>query len=159
MKYHRLSRYKIKRIILCFAEDITASSASKILRINQNTIKSRLESELFRLLDKSPTGTDLIKIPSPFFYLWLYDVWDTRMPAFVETSQSKYFRKLQMFLLWDTLEEVWNIIGFTNIGGVIYVNRMSDVNLLRTPKIFHGGKLHQNSGFGEIFCKIFSRLW
>lgn len=40
MKYHRLSRYKIKRIILCFAEDITASSASKILRINRNTINA-----------------------------------------------------------------------------------------------------------------------
>ena len=38
MKYHRLSRYKIRRIILCFAEDITASSASKILHINWNTI-------------------------------------------------------------------------------------------------------------------------
>ena len=37
MKYHRLSRYKIKRIILCFSEDITASSASKILHINRNT--------------------------------------------------------------------------------------------------------------------------
>ena len=40
MKYHRLSRYKIKRIILCFAEDITASSASEILHINRNTIKA-----------------------------------------------------------------------------------------------------------------------
>ena len=40
MKYHRLSRYKIKRIILCFAEDITASSASKILHINRNTINA-----------------------------------------------------------------------------------------------------------------------
>ena len=40
MKYHRLSRYKIKRIIFCFAEDITASSASKILHINRNTINA-----------------------------------------------------------------------------------------------------------------------
>ena len=40
MKYRRLSRYKIKRIILCFAEDITASSASKILHINRNTINA-----------------------------------------------------------------------------------------------------------------------
>ena len=37
MKYHRLSRYKIRKIILCFTEDITASSASKILHINRNT--------------------------------------------------------------------------------------------------------------------------
>ena len=40
MKYHRLSRHKIKKIILCFAEDITASSASKILHINRNTINA-----------------------------------------------------------------------------------------------------------------------
>ena len=40
MKYHRLSRYKIKRIILCFTEDITASSASKILHTNRNTTKA-----------------------------------------------------------------------------------------------------------------------
>ena len=40
MKYHRLSRYKIKRIILYFTEDITASSASKILHINRNTTKA-----------------------------------------------------------------------------------------------------------------------
>ncbi len=40
MKYHRLSRYKIKRIIFCFSEDITASSASKILHINRNTINA-----------------------------------------------------------------------------------------------------------------------
>ena len=40
MKHHGLSRYKIKRIILCFAEDITATSASKILHINRNTINA-----------------------------------------------------------------------------------------------------------------------
>ena len=40
MNYHRLSRYKIRKIILCFSEDITASSASKILHINRNTINA-----------------------------------------------------------------------------------------------------------------------
>ena len=40
MKYHRLSRHKIRKIILCFSEDITASSASKILHINRNTINA-----------------------------------------------------------------------------------------------------------------------
>ena len=40
MKYQRLSRFKIKKIIFCFAEDITASSASKILHINRNTINA-----------------------------------------------------------------------------------------------------------------------
>ena len=40
MKNQRLSRFKIKKIIFCFAEDITASSASKILHINRNTINA-----------------------------------------------------------------------------------------------------------------------
>ena len=40
MKYSRLSRYKIRKIILCFADDITASSASKILQINRNAISA-----------------------------------------------------------------------------------------------------------------------
>jgi transposase-like protein len=38
LKYSRLSAYKVNGIILCFCEDINASSASKLLRINRNTI-------------------------------------------------------------------------------------------------------------------------
>ncbi|NCB49486.1 MAG: IS1595 family transposase [Alphaproteobacteria bacterium] len=38
IKFSRLSSYKIGRIILYFCEDITASSASKILNLNRNTI-------------------------------------------------------------------------------------------------------------------------
>ena len=40
MKYNRLIRYKIKKIIVCFSEDITTTSASKVLSINRNTINS-----------------------------------------------------------------------------------------------------------------------
>ena len=40
MKYSRLSKYNIKKIISCFSEDITASSAAKILKINRNTINA-----------------------------------------------------------------------------------------------------------------------
>ena len=40
MKYSRLSEYRIKKIIECFSEDITASLAAKILRINRNTINA-----------------------------------------------------------------------------------------------------------------------
>jgi transposase-like protein len=38
IKFSRLSSYKIRRIILCFCEDITANSASKLLNINRNTV-------------------------------------------------------------------------------------------------------------------------
>ena len=40
MRYSRLSRYKIKKIIECFGEDITASSASKILELNRKTVNA-----------------------------------------------------------------------------------------------------------------------
>lgn len=38
MKFSRLSVFKIRKLILCFCEDLTASSASKILQLNRNTI-------------------------------------------------------------------------------------------------------------------------
>ena len=40
MKYHRISNYKIKKIIKCFAEDLTATSTSNLLGINRNTINA-----------------------------------------------------------------------------------------------------------------------
>ena len=40
IKYRRLSRYKIRKIILYFTGDITASFVSKILHINRKTINA-----------------------------------------------------------------------------------------------------------------------
>ena len=40
MRYSRLSGYKIKKIIECFSEDITASSSAKILKLNRKTVNS-----------------------------------------------------------------------------------------------------------------------
>jgi transposase-like protein len=40
MRYSRLSVKKINKIILCFAEDITASSAARIVGVNRNTINA-----------------------------------------------------------------------------------------------------------------------
>jgi transposase len=40
MKYRRLSNYKIKKILKCFCEDITATQTAKILDINRNTINN-----------------------------------------------------------------------------------------------------------------------
>ena len=53
VSYHRLSRYKIKRIILCFTEEITASSASKILHINRNTTNAHYNEIREKILQYS----------------------------------------------------------------------------------------------------------
>ena len=36
--YHRLSKTKINKIILCFVEDITATATAKIVGVNRNTV-------------------------------------------------------------------------------------------------------------------------
>jgi transposase len=38
MKFSRLSKYKIRKILEAFSEDLTASVAAKVLRLNRNTI-------------------------------------------------------------------------------------------------------------------------
>lgn len=48
MKFSRLSDKKVDQILSCFSEDITASSAAKILDLNRNTINSYYN--LFRQL-------------------------------------------------------------------------------------------------------------
>ena len=40
MIYSRLSRYKIKKIIEYFSEDITATSAAKVLKLNRKTVNN-----------------------------------------------------------------------------------------------------------------------
>jgi transposase-like protein len=40
MKYSRLSTQKVNKLIRCFCEDITATSAAKIIGVNRNTVNS-----------------------------------------------------------------------------------------------------------------------
>lgn len=47
------------------------------------------------------------------------------------------YRALEIALLWGGNEELWNTVGFMQIGDTIYINRLSDVNFLWCPLIFH----------------------
>lgn len=53
MKFERLSKYKIKKIIECFSEDITATSASKILKLNRKTVNRYYNEFRQKILQKS----------------------------------------------------------------------------------------------------------
>lgn len=52
MKYNRLSRYQIKKIMKCFCEDLTATSAAKILAINRNTINAYYNAFRRKILEQ-----------------------------------------------------------------------------------------------------------
>ena len=53
MKFERLSMYKIKKIIECFAEDITATSASIILKLNRKTVNKYYNGFRQKILEQS----------------------------------------------------------------------------------------------------------
>jgi transposase len=60
MKNSKLSKYKIKKILKCFSEDLPASKTSKLLNINRNTINRYFN--IFRLLLIHALETENIKI-------------------------------------------------------------------------------------------------
>lgn len=63
---------------------------------------------------------------------------------------EKLYKIAQISLFWDGLEELWNIIGFANIRNCIYINRMSDLNLVKKPGLFHQRERHQYKAFTDF---------
>jgi transposase-like protein len=53
MRYNRLSAKKINKIILCFAEDVTASSAARIVGVNRNTINAYFHDLRIKILQQA----------------------------------------------------------------------------------------------------------
>ena len=54
MKYSKLSKYKIKKILRCFCEDLDATKTAKILDINRNTINRYFNIFREKILEISP---------------------------------------------------------------------------------------------------------
>lgn len=52
------SKYKIKKIIECFSENITASTAAKILKLNRKTINSYYNEFRERILEHLLRGQE-----------------------------------------------------------------------------------------------------
>ena len=53
MKYRRLHEYKVKKIMMYFCEDLTASTTAKILSINRNTINAYFNEFRVKTLENS----------------------------------------------------------------------------------------------------------
>ena len=97
---------------------------------------SGLERDLFRL-GSSPADTEPVKVPSALFQRLFYGNYSDSSLDLIEIPQQKFFRAAQIALLWFELKDIWHNIGFTNVDDVIYVNRMSAMNLLKTPALFY----------------------
>ena len=98
---------------------------------------SVFERDVFRFealpVDKAP-----IRITSGLISYFFHENGGVNAPDFVEIPQHKFYRAAQVSLPWDSFEETWNIIGFANVDDCIYVNRMSDLNYMKIPALFHG---------------------
>ena len=106
-------------------------------------LESVLEGDLFRL-DGSAADADSIRITSELFSYLFQENWNPDMPAVIEVPRKKFFKTLQIALLWNNFEETWNIIGFANIDDCIYVNTLSDLNYMKVPALFHSGFLQSD---------------
>ena len=62
MNYTRLSREKRSRIVHCFAEDVPASIAAKLVLVNRKTVNTWYRELRLRML---PEASKLPEIPSP----------------------------------------------------------------------------------------------
>ena len=56
----------------------------------------------------------------------------------LSTNTQKLFDYAQISKDWSDLDEVFNIIGFAKVGNDIYVNRLSDFDMYKTPRWGHG---------------------
>jgi transposase-like protein len=59
MLYNRLSAQKINKILLCFSEDITASSAAKLVKVNRKTVNNYYNDLREKILKESLKETAL----------------------------------------------------------------------------------------------------
>ena len=97
---------------------------------------STLERDLFRL-GKLPESAASIRIPSALINALFEKIYCPEELTLTDVPQQKFFRVMQMSLLWSRIENIWNHIGFANVDDVIYVNRMSEMNLLKVPFLFY----------------------
>jgi transposase-like protein len=59
MLYNRLSTQKINKILLCFCEDITASAAAKLVKVNRKTVNNYYNDLREKILKESLKETPL----------------------------------------------------------------------------------------------------
>ena len=114
---------------------------------------STLEWDLFRL-GKLPESVASIKIPSALINALFERSHCPEERPLSDISQQKFFRVMQMSLLWFRIENIWNSVGFANVDDVVYVNRMSEMNLLKVPFLFHP-KTYLFTNFGRSLDLMF----
>lgn len=68
----------------------------------------------------------------------------------IEVSTEKLYKIAQISLPWEGPEELWNIIGFANIRNRMFVNLMSDLDLVKRPGLFHQRERHQYRAFTDF---------
>jgi len=70
MKYRRLSKFKIKKILKCFCEDIAATQTAKILGVNRNTINNyfeELRQKIFVFTNKKQKFSGELELDESYF--------------------------------------------------------------------------------------------
>lgn len=73
---------------------------------------------------------------------------------FLCEDKEKTLKIFDIQTTWSDLEELWNIAGFANINNVIYINRLSDMDLVKQPVWGHFTRCDRNIQ-NEILIKMY----
>lgn len=68
-------------------------------------------------------------------------------------DMERVLKVIHLNSYWNSLEEIWNIVGFANISDHVYINKMSDLDLLETGFIHHYSDLSDNENFVDTSNK------
>ncbi|MGX8716919.1 MAG: hypothetical protein ACSW8C_02930 [bacterium] len=120
-------------------------------------LDSKLERDLFRFIETLPDVSDIIEIPRDVLPGLINDYLGDETTEVVKISRQKFYKIFQIALLWCRFDELWDRIGFANVDGVIYVNRMSDLNLLQVPVLFKIGS-YKVSTYDSKYVQPFLEL-
>ena len=103
-------------------------------------MNSQFEQDLFKFPDTPVIG--LKKFHTRFYNFFMNANFDATN-ALVD-DMERVLKVIQLNSYWNSLEEIWNIVGFANISDHVYINKMSDLDLLETGFIHHYSDLSDN---------------
>ena len=73
-------------------------------------------------------------------------------PFYPCNKMDKTLKVFDIGTTWYTLEELWNIIGFANVTDIIYINRLSELDLFKDKPVW-GYNVNNDNDYLEGFLK------
>ena len=153
-------------IALNFSNNINIESQTLYHEIN-HWIHYRLGLQMTAKIAgdfSTPFGKDFLQLKDQEFYrnnaneiedeILLHEDHNFLCKDKEKTCKEKILKIFDIQTTWDNLEELWNIVGFANINNVIYINHLSDMDLLNKAPWGHEASYDYDNR-NEVLMKLY----